>query len=137
VRMRSKNTGGTDIWADAREVPVAGVVPPSKSDRRARRLRFALRAGVDLLPVTPIALILVLGSRSRPATVAAAVAAPSAQDRAVATIALSRPPSWPLRRPIRWTWTADSGRGANRSRQTFSNRLDVRRRRPSEYKADR
>jgi hypothetical protein len=65
------------------------VASPSKLDRRARRLRFAVKSSVGLLPLTLVALVLVLGARARPASPPAEAPAPtSSQGRSVATIAL-------------------------------------------------
>lgn len=79
-----------EIWAEAKEIPVADVAPPTSIAKRAKWLRRAVWMCVVLTPLVLIGALVTLGSPST-AKVTSAPASSSSQGRGVATMALQ---SW-------------------------------------------
>ena len=80
----------TQIWADAKEIPVADVAPPTTAAKRARWMRRGVKSSVILMPLVLLALLVAVGNRGSTKAAAAAPASSSSQGRGAATVALAQ-----------------------------------------------
>lgn len=80
----------SQIWAEAKEIPVADVAPPTAAAKRAKWMRRGVKSSVILMPLVLLALLVAVGNRGSTKAAAAAPASSSSQGRGAATVVLQQ-----------------------------------------------